>query len=300
MQVSTKIFNKQSVETFSELTAQIQKKQEQVASGKELTKPSDDPVKAARVMVVKEQRAQNDQFLRNIDISYVKLSLTESALEQATNLATRAYELGIQARSDTNAGSRAALAIEIKGILESIRDLANATDASGRSIFGGFQVGSKPFTVDDAGTTKFVGDRGAHTVRISSSMELRTAVDGSTVFERISSEAGGFTSVFSMLDSMVTDLEAGDASDLPVDDLKNAISHFADQRAIVGSQMNKADNQRTLLENRNLILTENIGEMEDADLSKIVTDLQNLLVNKEVAQKAFSMISQLNLFDMIA
>jgi len=300
MQVSTRIFNKQSVETFSDLTGQIQKKQDQVASGKELTKPSDDPVKAARVMVVKEQRAQNDQFLRNIDISYVKLSLTESALEQATNLATRAYELGIQARSDTNAGGRTALAIEIKGVLEGMRDLANATDASGRSIFGGFQVGSVPFTVDDAGTTKFVGDRGIHTVRISSSMELRTAVDGSTVFERISSEAGGFTSVFSMLDAMVTDLEAGDASDVPVDDLKNAISHFADQRAIVGSQMNKADNQRALLENRNLILTENIGEMEDADLSKIVTDLQNLLVNKEVAQKAFSMISQLNLFDMIA
>lgn len=300
MQVSTKIFNKQSVETFSELTAQIQKKQEQVASGKELTKPSDDPVKAARVMVVKEQRAQNDQFLRNIDISYVKLSLTESALEQATNLATRAYELGIQARSDTNAGGRTALAIEMNGLLESMRDLANTTDASGRSIFGGFQVGSLPFTVDDAGTTKFVGDRGTHTVRISSSMELRTAVDGSTVFERVPAEAGGVTSVFSMLDSMVTDLEAGTASDLPIDDLKNAISHFADQRAIVGSQMNKADNQRTLLENRNLILTENIGDMEDADLSKIVTDLQNLLVNKEVAQKAFSMISQLNLFDMIA
>ena len=300
MQVSTKIFNKQSVETFSELTAQIQKKQEQVASGKELTKPSDDPVKAARVMVVKEQRAQNDQFLRNIDISYVKLSLTESALEQATNLATRAYELGIQARSDTNAGGRTALAIEIKGVLEGMRDLANATDASGRSIFGGFQVGSLPFTVDDAGTTKFVGDRGTHTVRISSSMELQTAVDGSTAFERVPAEAGGFTSVFSMLDSMVADLEAGSASDLPIDDLKNAISHFADQRAIVGSQMNKADNQRTLLENRNLILIENIGDMEDADLSKIVTDLQNLLVNKEVAQKAFSMISQLNLFDMIA
>ena len=91
MQVSTKIFNKQSVETFSDLTAQIQKKQEQVASGKELTKPSDDPVRATRVMIVEEQRAQNEQYLRNIDISSVKLSLTESALEQATNLATRAY-----------------------------------------------------------------------------------------------------------------------------------------------------------------------------------------------------------------
>ena len=300
MQVSTKIFNKQSVETFSDLTGQIQKKQEQVASGKELTQPSDDPVRAARVMIVKEQRAQNDQYLRNIDISYVKLSLTESALEQAGNLATRAYELAIQARSQTNAGGRSVLAIEMKGIRDSIRDLANSTDPSGRSIFGGFKITSPPFAVDNAGKTSFVGDRGAHMVRISPTMELQTAIDGSSAFDRVPSEAGGFTSVFSMLDSMIEDLEAGDVEDLPIDDMKNAASHFADQRALIGAQMNKAQNQRTLLENRNLILTENIGEMEDADLGKIVTDLQNLLVNKEVAQKAFSMISQLNLFDMIA
>ena len=86
MQVSTKIFNKQSVETFSDLTAQIQKKQEQVASGKELTKPSDDPVRATRVMIVEEQRAQNEQYLRNIDISSVKLSLTESASNKLRTL----------------------------------------------------------------------------------------------------------------------------------------------------------------------------------------------------------------------
>ena len=95
MQVSTKIFNKQSVETFSDLTGQIQKKQEQVASGKELTRPSDDPVRAARVMIVKEQRPRMISTFED-DISYVKLSLTESALEQAGNLATRAYELAIR------------------------------------------------------------------------------------------------------------------------------------------------------------------------------------------------------------
>ena len=48
------------------------------------------------------------------------------------------------------------------------------------------------------------------------------------------------------------------------------------------------------------MLTENIGELEDADLCKIVTDLQSLLVNKEIAQKTFARISQLSLFDMIA
>lgn len=299
MQVSTKIFNKQSVETFSDLTAQIQKKQEQVASGKELTKPSDDPVRATRVMIVEEQRAQNEQYLRNIDISSVKLSLTESALEQATNLATRAYELAIQARSETNASGREVLAIEMRGILDSIREIANSTDPSGRSIFGGFRVDAPPFVVDTNGQTTFVGDRGVHTVKISPTMELQTTIDGSSAFDRVPSE-NGFTSVFSMLDSMISQLAAGSAESLPIDDMKSAAAHFADQRALIGSQMNKAENQRALLENRNLILTENIGDMEDADLGKIVTDLQSLLVNKEVAQKAFAMISQLNLFDMIA
>ena len=65
MQVSTKLFNKQSVENFSDLTAQIQKKQEQVATGKHLTEPSDDPVKAGRVMVVKEQKAQTEHGPRH-------------------------------------------------------------------------------------------------------------------------------------------------------------------------------------------------------------------------------------------
>ena len=300
MQVSTKIFNKQSVEAFSDLTEQIQKKQEQVASGKHLTKPSDDPVKAARVMVVKEQRAQNDQFLRNIDISYVKLGLTEGALEEVGNLLTRAYEITVQAASDTNATGRASLAIEMKGLRDNVRDLANATDASGRSIFGGFKIGDVPFTVGVDGTTSYVGDRGAHTIKISPSMELRTSIDGSSAFERVPATSGGFTSVFTIMDTLVAKLDSGTGEDLPMDDMKAAVAHISDQRAVIGAQMNKADNQRRVLENRNIVLTENIGEMEDADLSKIVTDLQNLLVNKEVAQKTFARISQLSLFDMIA
>ena len=173
-------------------------------------------------MIVKEQRAQNDQYLRNIDLSYVKLSVTESALEQAGNLATRAYELAIQARSETNAAGRNVLAIEMKGILDSIRDIANSTDPSGRSIFGGFKISSPPFVVDNSGNTSFVGDRGAHTVRISPTMDLQTTIDGSSAFDRVR-KSGGFLCLLDAM--MIEDLEAGDA-DLPIDEMKNAASHL--------------------------------------------------------------------------
>ena len=301
MQVSTKLFNKQSVENFSDLTAQIQKKQEQVATGKHLTEPSDDPVKAGRVMVVKEQKAQTEQYLRNIDLSYVKLGLTDGALDEVQNLLTRAYELGVQGATATNANARPTLATEMRGLLETIRDLSNATDASGRSIFGGFKIGDPPFTLKADGSTSYSGDRGVHTVTISPSLKLQTSIDGSSVFERVpAADGSGYNSVFSLMDSIISKLEAGSGDDLPIDDLKSAVAHISDQRSVVGAQMNKADNQRQVLENRMQVLTENIGEMEDADLSKIVTDLQSLLVNKEIAQKTFARISQLSLFDMIA
>ena len=300
MQVSTKIFNKQSVEAFSDLTGQIQKKQEQVASGKEMTKPSDDPVKANRVMIVESQLSQANQYIRNIDISSVKLGLTESALDQVSNLLTRAYELSVQARSDAAAGSRPAVIVEMEGLLDNIKDLANSSDASGRAIFGGFKLGDTPFSTDVSGNTQYVGDRGVHKVKISQSMNLQTTLDGSTVFERVPLESGQMGSVFSLLEGMITDLKSGDATSMPINDLKSAIAHVADQRAFVGSQMNKADLQLNKLENRTATLTRNIGEMQDADLGKIVTDLQSLLLNKEIAQKTFSRISQLSLFDYLS
>ena len=300
MQVSTKSFNKQSVETFADMTGQIQKKQEQVASGKALTKPSDDPVKSNRVMIVESQLSQAEQHLRSIDISSVKLSLTESALEQVSNMLTRAYELSIQARADSNADGRPAIVVELEGLLDNIKDLANSSDASGRAIFGGFKIGDAPFSTDDSGNIQFVGDRGVHKVKISQSMNLQTTLDGSTVFERVPLESGQVGTVFSLMEGMITDLKSSDASSLPINDLKAAISHVADQRAFIGAQMNKADLQLNNLENRTATLTRNIGEMQDADLGKIVTELQSLLLNKEIAQKTFSRISQLSLFDYLS
>ena len=75
---------------------------------------------------------------------------------------------------------------------------------------------------------------------------------------------------------------------------------MADQRAFICAQMNKADLQLNNLENRTATLTRNIGEMQDADLGKIVTELQSLLLNKDIAQKTFSRISQLSLFDYLS
>ncbi|GIS17805.1 MAG: hypothetical protein CM15mP119_2090 [Alphaproteobacteria bacterium] len=49
MQVSTKLFNDQQVRQFGKLTADIQQKQEKIASGKAILRASDDPVAAVQL-----------------------------------------------------------------------------------------------------------------------------------------------------------------------------------------------------------------------------------------------------------
>ena len=119
MKVSTKLFNSQSVQKLNNLTEEIQSSQQQIFTGKRITKPSDDPV-SSMSLIVKDQLAKIDQYSRNIDLSEVKLKLADSALDQLTNLTTRVYELAVAARNQTNCDARNSIAIEVEGIREFI------------------------------------------------------------------------------------------------------------------------------------------------------------------------------------
>ena len=53
------------------------------------------------------------------------------------------------------------------------------------------------------------------------------------------------------------------------------------------------------MQERKILITKDVSELADADLSQLVTELQSLMTSQEASQKAFVKISRLNLFDMI-
>ncbi len=61
----------------------------------------------------------------------------------------------------------------------------------------------------------------------------------------------------------------------------------------------KAQVQMDAIQNRKLVVDRNISKMGDADLAKLVTDLQAQLTNRDAAQQAFAKIGQQSLFDFI-
>ena len=299
MTISTRLFNEQAITNFNRITSDIQQTQDKIAAGKKVLKASDDPVAAAKISFVRDQKAMLDRFATNIDRAQTRLALTENVVAESVNLMTRAYELGIQAKNDTlTAVDRLAISFEIGQIRESMMGLANSKDTNGDYLFAGYSSNTQPFVSNDAGEVQFAGDRGVHSVQISDSLRANTGLDGADVFMRVESD-GAVKPFFDILTSLERELQDGVMNDDRVSELNACIDHFAINQTRVGAEMNKLDYQRAAMERRVVLMDENLSGMEDADLAELVTELQGMIVSRDAAQRTFVQIGQQSLFDYI-
>ena len=205
----------------------IQQTQDKVATGKKVLKASDDPVAAATISFVRDQKVMLDRFATNIDRAQTRLTLTENVVAESVNLLTRAYELGIQAKNDTlTAVDRRAISFEISQIRESMMSLANSKDVNGNYLFAGYRTNIQPFVSNEAGEVTFAGDRGVHSVQISDSLRANTGLDGADVFMRVDID-GTTKPFFDVLTSMERELQGGTINNDTVAELNACIDHFA-------------------------------------------------------------------------
>lgn len=156
--------------------------QEQLASGKKIARPSDDPTGAARVerALAREARAVASQ--RGLEASRNAMVQAEAALGDASELVQQARELLTQAGNPTlNDSQRASLADAIRGIRRQLLTVANRDDGAGGMLFGG-QGSSQPPFVDAPGDVQFRGTPGL--ALAASGEPLPLSADGEATFLR--------------------------------------------------------------------------------------------------------------------
>ena len=299
MPISTRVYNELAMSTLNRITGDIQGIQQRIATGRNILKTSDNPAVGAKISFTKDQKILLERYNSNIDRAQNRLSQAESAIGTGVNILQRVYELAVQARNDTyNAGDRELIAMEVRNLRDQILNLANSRDTNGKYIFAGYKVDSKPFVSDEIGDIVHAGDRGIHALQISDNQHISTSLDGADVFLRVPGDET-IETVFSGLDSMIASLERGEMEDADIDKVNKALEHFSLQQTKLGSQMNRAELQRGVNEKRLLLINEDISNLEDADIAKLVTDLQAKLVSRNAAQQTFIKIAQDNLFNYI-
>ena len=299
MTISTRIYNDQAVAAVNRLTADLQKIQGQISTGKTTSRASDNPMAAVNASFVRDQKQMLDRFETNIERSRNNLVLTEVTLQDSVNILKRAYELTIQADNDVlTPTDRRAIGLEITQLKEALIGLANTRDYNGDYLFSGYRVTTRPFVENAHGNVEFHGDRGSHQVQISETLRAMTGLDGADVFMRVTTPSGT-QDAFATLTAIEQKLLKGEKHSTGVEEVRLAIEHFTNQQTIVGAEINKVDFQKDVIGNRQQLLAENLSGFEDADIAALVTELQSKILNRDASQQAFIKISQQSLFDYL-
>ena len=425
MQISSKLFNQQQVNQFSDINSELQKLQGKISSGKNILVASDDPVKSVELSGMKVVKEQIDQYIKNVDTSDSRMKNIDANLENLTSLMVRANELMIQASSDVlGASDREAIAIEMDQLKEEAFGLANQQDASGVFLFSGYKSKVQPFMKDISGKINYQGDRGVTSLAVSESMVVETNIDGGSLFENIKVGSNKPISMFTMFENMsnsirtaaqavyaleaptsaeieitnnnfgtwsfditgndgtasisseqigddpidiITKINSADIGitasfsddgqkiklvsdqeglikieNLEIEGIENAqksptsfitlnvtdsagnyigrsqtlydsnqltssqlnnISetqvHIANFRGKVGARLNLLERQRDTLTERDMAIQKDMSRIGDADLAKLVTEMQSMMTSLQASQQAFVKISNLNLFEFI-
>ncbi len=178
MRVSDKMNQNQMLGNIQKSRSNIQTLQNQASTMKKITKPSDDPIGAAKILENRTDLKNLNQYEKDIEHAKSFLELTESTLSQLNESLVRAKELALQAATDTSGGlPREMIAAEIAQISNSVLEMSNRASGE-RYLFGGYKTDAPPFAKDGS----YSGDAAQVQIQNHRDQFLPMNLAGSQVF----------------------------------------------------------------------------------------------------------------------
>jgi flagellar hook-associated protein 3 FlgL len=264
-------------------------------TGRAVERASDNPLAARLIVEYSNSIARMDQYVQNIDEGLNYLTETESLLGQVEELMMRAREI---TQEGVDAGAEGELDIyaeEVDNLLDDLVSYANSRYL-GRYVFGGTETLDQPFTLDP--TRSFV------TVNTDTSGEIRIEVDeGTYQVINLSGEAV-FVDEVDMFDLTIRlrdALLASDTDELLVilEDIDDAIDHILATEANLGSRISHLESLSSFLASRRFQLEDHRSRLEDADIARVMIELQEAQVVFQSASAAAVMLFNNNLMNFL-
>jgi flagellar hook-associated protein 3 FlgL len=161
--------------------------QHEVATGRRVNLPSDDPAAALRIIPLTNDIRNLDQFSSNVSMARETLDAGASSLEDGSSLMQRIREITVQAANGTlNTDDRHNLGIEVDQLLNQLISIGNSKRGD-RYLFGGTASNTAPFTLVSSGNSSRVVYNGNHqslTVEVAPGLQTALNLPGDSIFQK--------------------------------------------------------------------------------------------------------------------
>ena len=291
MRVTNSMLSKSFLRDLNRNQSNLKKINNQLSSRKEISRPSDNPYKAARSMQLSSDIKAAIQYNENIKDTTNWLDTTDTALQQLENSFQRIRELMV------SGGNAAYGSDEKKAIKDEINEKVNEIDQilntnfDGKYIFGGTKVNSKPVAVQADGTTgnnklyysssdgTIIADPSTSNememlasgliVEISQGVTMKYNVSSTEILEF--GEGANKVNVMNLLTDITNSLDSEDSSEVTgnlLSQMDSTISNLLKIMSEVGAKQNRMEAAATQNEDQILNLKDVLSKTEDIDFAE--------------------------------
>jgi flagellar hook-associated protein 3 FlgL len=303
MRLSNQMLARNTLSQLENVSNDLYKTQRRMSSGKEITKPSDDPFGTTRAMSGRRDLEEIKQLQKNVDDASSWQSVTDTALARITDVVQRSRELLISGGNDTNSSvQRESIAKEIDQLIETAKTEANGA-YGGRYIFAGTDTGTKPYNV--GGTDVYNGNGGNIVRTIGPGVSVPINVHGADFLGGDPAVTQPDGLLLTTLRDIATHLRGGTPADnvalrgTDIQALDRNLDNINSIRATVGATTNRLETATLRLRELEESSTDSLSKVEDADMAKTITDFSLQQAVYQSALKTGANIVQNSLLDFL-
>jgi flagellar hook-associated protein 3 FlgL len=270
--------------------------------------PQDDPVGSAKLLEAKQAISINDQYSVNRNALKYTIGIANVALNGIQDVMQSMNEQIVNlGNGSLNSSNRQSIALTLQSQLDHLVSLSNTKDAAGHYIFSGYKSDTAPITINEdldfepgeyQYNYDYSGDLNNALIQVDSSTQLGLGVNADTIFST------DFLSQIKATIDVLSDASSTDESitqsiaDLSTKFNESQITVSAAQ-VTLGTTENRLTSMDSIGSERNLTYKDTVSSLEDVDYNKVLSDLARQQLQLQVAQKTFTQISNLSIFNYI-
>lgn len=248
---------------------QLQTAQQQVASGKRLSGPGDDPRAAQQALLERATIGAVDAYTRSRDSAAARLSSADAVLAGFGDKLTAALVAGMSVRgTGVSVAARSSAAEQVRSLRDALVADINTT-FNGTHLFSGTRVDRAAY-VQVAGTWTYQGDNTTVQVEVEKSRLVSVSFDGQAIIQ-----GGDSIDTLTALDNLAAAVESGDNA--AIGTALEAVQRGFDraQRAIggLGADERSVDESMARLAANRLAADTRRSQLEDANMAEAITHL---------------------------
>lgn len=264
MRITNKVLSKGYLTDLNRNLQNMKKLQEQLSSGKEIRRPSDNPFKVARSMELNSSLRANERYQENIDEAIGWLETTDSALGQFGDVLQRIKELVTQGSNGTlGSTEKASIKMEVEQLKGQLSEIGN-TAYDGRYIFNGDETTQMPLGND--GTILYPNANG-----LKKEFAPGIILDIGITSKNLCNDSAA-NNVFETIQNIINDL---DNNKSPINNMNELTSHIDNVlmlRGQAGARCNRLETMSEKTTEENYNVTELLSKTEDIDFAQKVME----------------------------